>query len=65
MTAIYVTTYCNHARRLSDGKPIRHECHVLPPKALELERTDDFDGAIREIQAAKPLRVCRGVRAAE
>lgn len=64
MTAAYVTTYCNHAHRLSDGKPIGHECHILPPKALELERADNFDGAIQAIQAAKPLRTCRGVRLA-
>ena len=59
---IYVTSFCNHAHRLSDGVPIAHECYVLPPVALRLERTDDFEGAANAIQAAKPLRIHRGVK---
>jgi hypothetical protein len=34
---------------------------VLPPRALELEMADDFEGAQAEIQARKPLRVHQGV----
>lgn len=49
----YVSTYCNHAHRMADGKPIKHECYVLPPLALKLEREGDIAGAIRVIQASK------------
>lgn len=63
MPASYVTTYCNHAHRLSDGAPIAHECYVLPPAALAAERDGDTDKAISILQAAKPLRRHRGARA--
>jgi hypothetical protein len=60
--AVYCTTYCNHGHRLRDGMPVNHECYVLPPEALKLEREDKFEEAIAVIQKAKPLRVSRGVR---
>lgn len=48
---------------MSDGKPVEHECYVLPPRALRLEREDDIEGAVRAIEAAKPLRLmARGVK---
>ena len=59
---VYCTTYCNHGHRTSDGKPVGHECHVLPPKAIQAEREGDYEHAIELIQAAKPLRVHRGVK---
>jgi hypothetical protein len=61
--SVYCTTYCNHGHQLSDGKPIEHECHVLPPKALQAEREGEYEQAIELIQAAKPLRTHRGVKA--
>ena len=38
----YCTTFCNRAHRLSDGKPVAHECYILNPKALQLEREGQF-----------------------
>lgn len=58
----YVTTYCNFAHRMADGKPIGHECYVLPPEALRLECEDKFNEAIAVLQAAKPMQVHRGVK---
>jgi hypothetical protein len=59
----YCTSYCNKGHRLSDGKPIAHECYILPPSALEAERAGDVEKAVELIQAAKPLRyMARGVR---
>jgi hypothetical protein len=58
----YVTTYCNHAHRLSDGKPIDHNCYVLPPAALQLERDGKFAEAIEVLERAKPLRESLGLR---
>ena len=42
----YVTTFCNQPHRLSNGWPVGHECYVLLPEALRLERDGDVDGAI-------------------
>jgi len=58
---IYCTTYCNHAHRLSDGKPVGHECYVLPPAALQAEREGDYERAITLLIEAPPLRLHRGV----
>lgn len=60
----YCTSYCNRAHRVSDGKPVEHECAVLPPEAIAAERRGDTGEAIRLIEAARPLRVMRrGVKA--
>lgn len=59
MTGNYVTTYCNFAHRLADGKPIEHECHILPPAALRAEMQGDTATAIELIQTAKPLPTMR------
>lgn len=65
-TDVWCTSYCNRGHRLHDGKPVEHECYILPPKALELERAGDTRAAIDAIEAAKPLRAMRrGVRAAK
>jgi hypothetical protein len=34
----FVTSYCNAAHRLEDGKPVKHGCYVIPPELLKLER---------------------------
>ncbi len=40
----YVTTFCNFPHRLRDGKPIGHECYIIPPSLLRLEcGTTDWD----------------------
>ncbi len=65
--AIYCTTYCNRGHRLHDGKPVDHECVILPPAMLVAERFDDFDEARRLLakakQAGKLRTMRRGVRA--
>lgn len=45
----YLTTFCNKAHRLADGKPIGHNCYVLDPVKLRLEaegRIDEIEGSI-------------------
>lgn len=60
----YVTTYCNKPHRMSDGKPVAHECYVLPPAALQAEREGGVHAAFAIIGQAKPLRhMRRGVKA--
>lgn len=62
MTApkIYCTTYCNRGHELATGIPVGHECFILPPEALRLEREDKFEESIRAIRKAEPLRPHRG-----
>lgn len=62
--SIYCTTFCNSGHRLTDGKPVDHECYVLPPAALEAERKNDFESAWAIIEAVRPLRPHRGVKIA-
>ena len=54
---IYCTSYCNHGHRLSDGWPVGHGCYVIPPKALELERAGDTDGALAVLTEEWLVRV--------
>lgn len=56
----FVTSFCNFAHRLSDGKPIKHECWILNPAALQAEREGDYEKA-REILTGKRIHH-RGVK---
>jgi hypothetical protein len=40
---IYCTTFCNFAHDLKTGRPVGHECYILPPKDLRREM-DAKDG---------------------
>lgn len=60
---VYCSTYCNQGHRLSDGKPVEHECIIIPPKVLEAERDGDYEGATVMLAEAKPLRTHRGCKA--
>jgi hypothetical protein len=57
----YCTTYCNRAHDIATGKPIGHECRVIPPAALKAEMEDRIPEAIAIMQA-KPMRIHRGLR---
>lgn len=48
----YLTSFCNKPHRLKDGKPIGHECYVLHPKSLEMERKGDISG-IKEMHSGQ------------
>jgi hypothetical protein len=59
----YASTYCNKTHRMSDGKPVEHNCYILPPSALRLEYDGDYEAAIEVLQASKPMReMLRGVK---
>ena len=60
---IYCTSFCNQGHRLSDGKPINHECYVLNPAALAAEREGDYEKAQELLWGKKGRRlVHRGVK---
>lgn len=60
---VYVSTYCNRPHRVSDGKPIEHECCVLPPAALALEIAGKYSEAIEVLRANPRKWMKRGVKA--
>jgi len=37
---VYCTSFCNKGHRMRDGMPIDHECYVIPPTLLRLERDE-------------------------
>ena len=59
---IYCTSYCNRGHRLSDGKPVQHECRIIPPAALEAERNDDFSLAQKILAETPAQYMRRGVK---
>lgn len=48
----YVTTYCNFPHRIRDGRPVGHECVVLPVAALQAEILGDYERAIQIMRSA-------------
>ena len=53
---VFCSTFCNSGHSIKTGRPIGHQCRVIPPKALALERAGDFDGAIEIISARELVR---------
>ena len=58
----YCTSFCNHPHRLSDGKPLGHECYVLPTEALYAEQRGDMDRAQAVLAAWTKRRVHHGLK---
>jgi hypothetical protein len=56
MSESYVTTYCNFPHRIRDGKPIKHACYVIPPKALAAEIAGNYSLACDLITKGKTFR---------
>jgi hypothetical protein len=44
---IFCTSFCNMGHDIQTGKPIGHECYIIPPRLLRLER-DQEDMGINE-----------------
>ena len=36
---IYCTSFCNMGHNIRTGRPIAHECYIIPPKLLKAEMT--------------------------
>ena len=49
--AIYCTSYCNFGHRVRTGRPVGHECYVLPPAMLRAERDGDIERANKILHA--------------
>lgn len=46
MGAYYCTSFCNFAHSLKTGRPIGHECYIIPPAALRIERERGANAAL-------------------
>lgn len=57
--AIYQTSYCNRGHNLKTGRPIQHECRIIPPSALKLERAGHVEQAIAIMRATPGVIVGR------
>ncbi len=60
--ATYTTSFCNQEHRLRDGKPVGHECFVLPAEALHAERADETERANTILSNWKNRRKHNGLR---
>jgi hypothetical protein len=58
----YVSTYCNHAHRKKDGKPMQHECRIIPPAALRAEQGEDYDLATTILGETRPVIMRHGIK---
>ena len=58
----YATSFCNKAHRLVDGKPLDHECYVLPTEALSAERAGNTDRALAVFASWKNRKAHKGLR---
>ena len=56
---VYCSSYCNFGHYVHNGRPIDHECRIIPPKALQAEMEDDFETAINILQNT-PKVIVRG-----
>lgn len=56
---IYCTSFCNFGHYVDTGRPIGHECYVIPPAALRAERDGNTDLAI-ELIARMSRVIVRG-----
>ncbi|OHD23660.1 MAG: hypothetical protein A2Y38_23470 [Spirochaetes bacterium GWB1_59_5] len=59
---IYLTSYCNQGHEVATGKPVNHECHILPPAALLLEMADRLPEAVEALAAGRPLKRHSGLK---
>lgn len=59
---IYCTSFCNQPHRLRDGKPVGHECYVMPTEALHAEREGNTAKALDVLSSWKNRRAHNGLR---
>jgi hypothetical protein len=61
----YVSSYCNQSHRTIDGKPVEHECRIIPPAALRAEAEGDYERANEIMRSRKVRMMRRGIKAPE
>ena len=62
---IWVSSYCNFAHEIKTGKPIEHECRIIPVKAIEAEIKGNIEDSTNILRNA-PAKIMRyGVKSRE
>lgn len=61
----YVTSFCNFPHWVDNGRPIGHECHILPPAMLRAEYDGDTEAALEALRKYGKGPVVRGRDSAE
>lgn len=56
MAKSFRSLFCMRRHRLRDGKPVDHECLILPPRALRAEQSGDLWTAMALIQGEARVR---------
>lgn len=51
--SVFTTTFCNKGHRLSDGKPVEHECYVLDPTVLQEEAYNGASAALDLVRSGE------------
>lgn len=64
MSNLFSTSFCNNPHDLLTGRPVGHECYILPPRALAAEREGNVDLAnhLLAISSFKSRGTVRGRR---
>ena len=57
----YVPSFCNKHHRLEDGKPIKHECFVLPTEYLCAEKSGNRERAKEVLDGWKKRKPHKGL----
>lgn len=52
---VYCTTYCNFGHYVKTGRPVGHECRIIPPKALKAEMEGDYNTAIEILSSTRAV----------
>jgi hypothetical protein len=60
---IYMTSYCNKGHDLETGKPVNHDCYVLPVDALKAEMDGDTGRSINILSAQTVRKIVKGIKA--
>ena len=53
MTIFYVTSFCNFPHNAKTGRPMAHECYIIPPKALAIEMNEGAEVALKSKEWTK------------
>lgn len=59
---IYCTSFCNFGHVVETGRPVGHECYILPPAMLKAEMEDNYELALEILTRKGKGPIVRGRR---
>jgi len=60
MGDVYGTSFCNFGHDVTTGRPVGHECYILPPAMLQAERDGDHEKALDILRTKGKGRIVKG-----